>query len=312
MEQICLCIDVGGSSIKYAGIDRERNLMDQGKVPTPYEGIEAYLDCLEGIYRKFQGRVQGISLSVPGIIDSQKGVCITAGNLRFADGLGLVEELRGRCKVPVVIMNDAKCAALAESSYGALSDCRDGVVLVLGTGIGGALIKDGQVHMGHHFAAGEFSFIAMDDCVDLPATHWAGINGMPRLLEGAARIKGVPADQVNGEQVFAWIQEGDRRIQKLLGEYTRSIARMIMNLQFIYDPQRFAIGGGISRQPLLMEQIRNNLDYLYALYPYQVPRAEVAVCRYYNDANLLGAYSNFMLQFTGQRKTEENRCQARL
>lgn len=312
MEQICLCIDVGGSSIKYAGIDRERNLMDQGKVPTPYEGIEAYLDCLEGIYRKFQGRVQGISLSVPGIIDSQKGVCITAGNLRFADGLGLVEELRGRCKVPVVIMNDAKCAALAESSYGALSDCRDGVVLVLGTGIGGALIKDGQVHMGHHFAAGEFSFIAMDDCVDLPATHWAGINGMPRLLEGAARIKGVPTDQVNGEQVFAWIQEGDRRIQKLLGEYTRSIARMIMNLQFIYDPQRFAIGGGISRQPLLMEQIRNNLDYLYALYPYQVPRAEVVVCRYYNDANLLGAYSNFMLQFTGQGKTEENRCQARL
>ena len=292
MEKVCLCIDVGGSSIKYARIDSEKNMMDQGKIPTPYEGISAYLDCLEGIYRRFQGKVMGISLSVPGIIDSQKGVCITAGNLRFADGLGLVEELKGRCKVPVAIMNDAKCAALAESTYGALSDCRDGVVLVLGTGIGGALIKDGQVHMGHHFAAGEFSFITMADCVDLPATHWCGLNGMPRLLEAAARLKGIPADQVSGEQVFAWIREGDRQVEQLLGEYTRSIARMIMNLQFIYDPQRFAIGGGISRQPLLVEQIRNHLDYLYALFPYQVPRAEVVACKYYNDANLLGAYCN--------------------
>ena len=63
MEKICLCIDVGGSSIKYARIDSEKNMMDQGKIPTPYEGISAYLDCLEGIYRRFQGKVMGISRS---------------------------------------------------------------------------------------------------------------------------------------------------------------------------------------------------------------------------------------------------------
>ena len=83
-------------------------------------------------------------------------------------------------------------------------------------------------------------------------------------------------------------------MEKLLDEFNRSIARMIMNLQFIYDPERFAVGGGISRQPLLIEGIRKNLDYLYKLYPYPVPRAEVTVCKYYNEANLLGAYSNFV------------------
>ena len=294
MEQSCLCVDVGGSSIKYARIGRSRELADYGKVPTPYEGTGPYLDCLEAIYKKFQGQVSGISLSVPGIIDSEKGICITAGNLRFADGLLLVSELEKRCRGPVAIMNDAKCAALAESSYGALADCRDGVVLVLGTGIGGALIKDGRVHMGHHFAAGEFSFICLTDYVDQPDSHWSGRNGMPRLLETAARLRDMPADQVTGELVFEWIKEGDRQMEKLLDEFNRSIARMIMNLQFIYDPERFAVGGGISRQPLLIEGIRKNLDYLYKLYPYPVPRAEVTVCKYYNEANLLGAYSNFV------------------
>ncbi len=294
MEQTCLCIDVGGSSIKYAKVDRKRNLTAYGKVPTPYDGVEAYLNCLEEIYRTYKSQVSGISLSVPGIIDSQNGVCITAGNLRFADGLPLVSELKKRCDVPITIMNDAKCAALAESSYGSLSDCRDGVVLVLGTGIGGALIKDGQVHMGYHFAAGEFSFISMTDYVDQPSNHWSGISGNPRLVEMAARLKGVPASEVNGEMLFKWIKEGDRQMEKLFDEFTRMIARMIMNLQFIYDPERFAIGGGMSRQPMLMELIQKNLDYLYALYPYKVPRAEIAVCKFYNEANLIGAYSNFV------------------
>lgn len=294
MEQTCLCIDVGGSSIKYARIDSQRNLMDYGKVPTPYDSVEAYLDCLEKIYRKFEGTVSGISLSVPGIIDSQKGICVTAGNLRFADGLPLVPELKKRCNVPVTIMNDAKCAALAESAYGALSDCRDGVVLVLGTGIGGALIKDGQVHMGRHFAAGEFSFISMTDYVDQPSNHWSGVNGNPRLTELAARLRGLPVSEVNGELIFQWIQEGDQKMERLLDEFTRIIARMIMNLQFIYDPERFAIGGGMSRQPMLIQSIQKNLDYLYALYPYEVPKAEIAVCKFYNEANLIGAYSNFV------------------
>lgn len=294
MGRTCLCIDVGGSSIKYAKVDSERNLIDYGKTPTPYDGTETYLNCLEEIYKKFEGQVEGISLSVPGIIDSQKGICITAGNLRYADGFHLVPELKKRCDVPITIMNDAKCAALAESTFGALSDCRDGVVIVLGTGIGGALIKDGQVHMGRHFAAGEFSFISMTDYVDNAANHWSGVNGNPRLMELAARLKGLPVSEVNGELFFQWIKEGDRQMEKLLDEFSRVVARMIMNLQFIYDPERFAIGGGMSRQPILMESIQNNLDYLYSLYPFAVPKAEIAVCKFYNEANLIGAYSNFI------------------
>ena len=132
----CLCMDVGGSSIKYALIDETLSLTEQGKVPTPYGSLEEYLSALESIWKPFSGQAEGIAMSVPGIIDSENGVCVTAGALDgFAHGVELVRELEARCGVPVTIMNDAKCAALAEAAWGALSDCRDGIVLVLGAGV---------------------------------------------------------------------------------------------------------------------------------------------------------------------------------
>ena len=157
----CLCIDVGGTAIKYGLIDAEVNLTDKGEVPTPYDGVEAYLDVLERLYRGVEDKVQGIAMSVPGVIDSENGICVSGGNLRFIENFNLAGELGRRVKVPVTVMNDAKSAAMAEARWGALADCRDGVVIVLGTGIGGALIKDGRVHFGKNFAAGEFSFITM-------------------------------------------------------------------------------------------------------------------------------------------------------
>ena len=165
----CLCIDVGGTAIKYGLIDSEVNLTDKGEVPTPYDGVEAYLDVLERLYRGVEDKVQGIAMSVPGVIDSENGICVSGGNLRFIENFNLAGELGRRVKVPVTVMNDAKSAAMAEARWGALADCRDGVVIVLGTGIGGALIKDGRVHFGKNFAAGMSGGIAyvLDENSDL-------------------------------------------------------------------------------------------------------------------------------------------------
>lgn len=289
MERKYLCIDVGGSSVKYAVMDKKLTFYEKGSEPTPYEGTGKYLDVLETVYRRFEGEVAGIAMSVPGIIDSENGICITGGNLTYVEEFSLVEELKARCHVPVTIMNDAKCAALAEISCGTLTDCQDAVVLVFGTGVGGAFIKDGRVHLGRHFAAGEFSFIMLDQECDFENSTWAKRNGSERLITMAARARGVEVDRVTGFDVFRWVEEGDKLVQMVLEKFTRDIAFMIMNFQVIFDPQRFAIGGGISRQPLLIEYIRRNLEYYYALYPYTVPRAEVTACRYFNDSNLIGA-----------------------
>ena len=82
-----------------------------------------------------------------------------------------------------------------------------------------------------------------------------------------------------------------------LDQFTRSIAHMIVNLQIIYDPDRFAIGGGISRQPLLLKYIQKNLDYFYSQFKWPGQSADVTTCKFFNDANLIGAYSYFLSRY---------------
>ncbi len=82
-----------------------------------------------------------------------------------------------------------------------------------------------------------------------------------------------------------------------LEQFTRGIAHMIINLQVIYDPDRFVIGGGISRQPLLLQYIKKNLNYFYTQFKWPGMKADVTTCKFFNDANLIGAYSYFLSRF---------------
>ena len=97
-----LVIDVGGTEIKYAAANTSLDLMGYGKIKTPYEtGVEGFLDVLEGIYRKFEGIVSGVSVSLPGLIDDQNGCCISGGSLEYNVGkpLGKLQMcIRDRCK----------------------------------------------------------------------------------------------------------------------------------------------------------------------------------------------------------------------
>ena len=90
-------------------------------------------------------------------------------------------------------------------------------------------------------------------------------------------------------KVFEARHEGDEDAESALTEFTRNVAVQIFNLQTILDLERFAIGGGISAQPIFIEYIKQHLECLYAASPYFVPRAEVVSCKFGNDANLVGA-----------------------
>lgn len=101
-------------------------------------------------------------------------------------------------------------------------------------------------------------------------------------------------EQVNGIMVFDAVHAGERDAIECLDLFTREIAIQLFNIQTILDLERFAIGGGISAQPILIEKIRDQLDTLYGECPYRVPRAEVVACTFRNDANLIGALQCFL------------------
>ena len=154
-----LTLDVGGSAIKYALMQEDLTILEKSSVPTPMDTLENFIETIGKIYDQFQDQINGMALSMPGIIDPERGYQYTGGALRYIDKLETVEVLKKRCPTNITIGNDAKCAANAEIGFGNLQDIQDGAVVILGTGIGGCLIKDHKVHTGKHFSAGEFCII---------------------------------------------------------------------------------------------------------------------------------------------------------
>ena len=285
-----LAIDIGGTAVKYALMGRERDILSRGSVPTPQEGREALLDCIGRLFDSSPG-CEGLAVSLPGIIDTEKGQIIMGGALRYNDGFFFRDALQTRCGVPVHLENDAKCAALAEAAEGALRDVPNGMVLLFGTMIGAALIQDHRLYRGSHFSAGEISYL-ITDRLGLPTVDgvWGNRCGVPRLCRLYSEAAGLNASTVDGRAVFEAVQSGDAAACEALRQYAAEIAVQIFNFQNLYDPDRFAIGGGISAQPALLEALCAQLAKLYEICPYPVRRAELVPCAFRNDANLHGAY----------------------
>ena len=292
-------IDVGGTFIKYACMNEKSEILSRGKVPTPQDNSEDFVNALVEIYNSTP-EVEGMALSLPGIIDSKNGHCVTCGALHYNDNFYLERAIKE--KIPELkfsMENDAKCAGMAEASVGALKDVEDGFVLVFGTGIGGAFIKNHTLHRGHHFSAGEVSFILTDK--DAPQMinefRWGNQCGVPQLCALYAERKNLKPDEVDGVRFFNAVNSGEPVALKCLELFTRRIAIQIFNIQMLLDPQKFAIGGGISVQPAFIDAIRKNIDALSNDTDLYFPKPEIVACKFLNDANLIGALQCYLEKF---------------
>lgn len=289
-----LVLDVGGSSIKYAIMTEEVEFLEKGKVPTPLDSIDNFIEAIGGIYDKYKDEIEGIAMSMPGVIDSERGYTITGGALTYNEGKEIVKILKERCPTNITIENDGKCAALAEVWKGSLKDCNDGVVIVLGTGVGGGIIRDRKVHKGKNFFAGEFSFISTNSTDPSMGRLWAMVNGSGALTKVVAKVKDLPIKEVDGVKVFQYANEKDEEVLQILDNFTYQLAIQIFNLQCVLDPERFAIGGGISSQPILLDYIKKNVEKYRNTFSFNVPTPEVVKCEFCNDSNLIGALYNFL------------------
>lgn len=283
-----LVLDVGGSAIKYVIMDEEKNIYERGKKPTPLDCLDSFVETIVSLSQQYSD-ISGIAISMPGMINPEIGYCFTGGALTYNHDINMAELLSEHCGVRVTIGNDAKCAANAELGFGSLQDIQDGAVIILGTAIGGALIKDHKVLSGRRFGAGEFSNIITDyhKPYDGDSSWYArnGINGLLLHIQGALGTE----EHYSGEEIFEMANSGNEAVLKGLNQFCLETAVQIYNINQIFDCEKVAIGGGISAQPLLIELIKKNFDEIYnSCYASTLP-PEIVVCEYRNDANLIGA-----------------------
>ena len=293
-----LVLDVGGTAIKYALMTEKLEFLEKGKIKTPRDSIENFIDNIGNIYDKYKNDIEGMALSIPGVLDSDTGYMYTGGSLEYNTDKNMLKVLGERCKTKIAIENDGKCAALTELWKGNLQECENGVVILLGTGVGGGIIKDKKLYKGKHFFAGEFSFIAGNINVmsNNDKEWWGSLNGLDGLLDDFAKVKNLNRNEIDGIKFFEYANNDDKDALEILNKFTYKTALAIINLQCILDADKYLIGGGISEQDILIKYIKKNIDDYHSQFEYFVPKPVVDRCKFRNDSNLIGALYNFLIK----------------
>ena len=291
-----LAIDIGGSSVKHAVIDEALNLENQASVPAPRESLEQFVDCVGTLYDSCKNQIEGIAISLAATINPQNGYIFHAGVFPYLQGKYIRDVLRARCPVSISVENDANSAAIAELRSGALCGVEDAVAVILGSSIGGAIIRNGEIYYGRHFSAAEFSLIKVDCCDDSLRRLWRNVNGKNGLLRLVQQHMKTD-ESFDGIEIFDMANRGNQDVLAAIDEFCRLLAIQIYNAQAFADPEKIAIGGGISAQPLLFELLNRHLDRIFASeakYGLAVTRPDIVACKYRNNANLIGALYSYL------------------
>ena len=298
-----LAFDIGGTFIKYSLVDEAYQVSDSSKVPTP-DTIEEFWEALEHVICSFQNRMTGIAISCPGEINSRLGFVFKGGLIPYLRNIPLASRLIKAFQVPVTVLNDGDAAGLAEASIGNLKDCPCGAILVLGTGVGLALLSNGDLLRGWQLTEYIRSIDKTDRTPENRRFHrelfFQGISNLlentgsaVQFVEKASHILNL--EKADGIAVFkALDQGGNDELTSLFQAYCHDIAILIFNLQSLLLIEKVTIGGGISSQPLLIDEIsRQYHDLLSQKGHKQFEALPIQAARFHNESNLIGAASYF-------------------
>lgn len=290
-------IDVGGTQVKWAIVNEDYQIIVQGKIPTDFSSADELVDALVKLVEPYRDRVGAIAASVPGTVqaDDPDGTIIGGGALTYMDKFPLARALTDRLGLPAVIDNDGKSCANGEYAAGALKGTKVGVVMVIGTGLGGGVVIDGAVFRGAHGNATEISGIVSDH-VTAPGKFDLSNMGAIRggwmgLRHAICSEKGITDEKdIDGFKLFEWVDAGDEAAIRGLHTYARYVVCLCHTIQVILDPDAIAIGGGISAAPALIEAIHAEEDAMYEGWPFpQMKKPNIVLCEMGNDANIVGA-----------------------
>ena len=279
-------IDIGGTTIKFA-LWQKRELTDKHAVDTP-DNLEDFYQALKAEVDKFKEKnnVTGVAISSPGAVNKKTGVIEGASALPYIHNFPIVPELEKLFGLPVSIENDANCAALAELAEGAGQGHDSLAFMVIGTGVGGALIVNRQIWHGAHLYGGEFGYQTTGDA-GLTLSEAAS------PVQMVARYNEATGKKCSGKEVYDLAKAGDPVALKERTRSIKALANAIYNLQHGFDPEKVIIGGAISNNPDLLPLLNDEIAKIRKEVKIATVKPELAVCQYRGEANLRGCVVDF-------------------
>ncbi|WP_137113032.1 ROK family protein [Rhodobacter sp. SY28-1] len=278
-----LAFDIGGSRIKAALWDG--TLRPLGEVPTPLGDRTAFQTAIAGFVT---GKETGIAISIAGVVDPATGVGKVA-NIPAIDGLSLAPALEAATGLPVLVLNDADCFALAEAMQGAGRGHHSVFGVILGSGVGGGLVRDGQVVTGAGGYAGEWGhgpvirgeFAFQCGCGQVGCVDTVGsARGLERLHRKRT------AELLGSEAIIAGWMAGEAEAGETMALWRDLVAGPLAMVVNVVGAEVVPVGGGLSRAPGLVAYLDEAVR-VRILRKTRSPLLVPAECG--ADAGLLGA-----------------------
>ncbi len=300
-------IDIGGTKIAGALVDPDGKIVAEAKVATPAQDPDALVSAVVSLVNELASghEVLGVGVAAAGFIDADQANIIYAPNLSWRNE-PFKAKLQAKLPLPIIIENDANAAAWAEFRYGAGRGYQHMVMLTIGTGVGGAVIVNGQMLRGGFGIAGELGHLRVvpngklcgcgqHGCLESYGSGTALLKAAKELaasdLAIGARLRELQAEvgELTGAQVYTAILERDPGALQILAELGAWLGEAIASLTAVLDPQVVVIGGGVSAAgDLLLNPIRE--AYLAHLPARGFrPELEIKAAEFVNDAGVVGA-----------------------
>jgi glucokinase len=307
-DMVC-AVDLGGTNLRAANIDRDGQIHERFRTATPGSGtaedvvaaIAAAVRECESACEKRGGHIRGVSVVVPGSVHVETGVVINAPNIPSLPGYELTSALERALGRPVLLENDANAAALGEMWRGAGRACRTIICLTLGTGVGGGIILDGQLWRGIDGTAGEIGHVSVDPfagvkcgggigCLEVYASATAIVRLTHEALaqHPSSLLQSVVADELTAEMVFNAATQGDEVAIGIFHRVGVYLGIAMANLVNIFNPEMIVIGGGAAAAWEMFAQTARE-EVMKRAFPVPAKRCQIVRAECGDDAGLLGA-----------------------
>ena len=294
MGMYSLGIDIGGTFIKYALVDKEYNIKEKWKVKSiKFDTKDEFYDYLCANIKELDS-IDTIGVSAPGLVDKDSNVkSYAAENVAIMYHTNINDEIRRRVNKKVSSINDAKSAGLCEFEIGNAKGSKSSAFLILGTGTGGCLCDENGVIYGKDAYAGEFHNIPFINFKDKKIDKMGDYSSMTGLIE----IYNSKVDEDKkveyGYEVCNKYLNNDEVAISALDEWINNITVQLVAITVMYNPEVICIGGGISEEDWFIDNLKkqykeNCVEYLYS----DFITTKIDRCKYNNDSNILGAIIN--------------------
>jgi len=315
MEKYIGC-DLGGTNLRAAIVDVESGtVLHQAGVPTlAREGHDAVMRRMADLFLQLilsagmkKEEIGGIGIGVPGVLDLEKGQTLLLPNLPGTwPHIPLRDTIRDLTGLPTALLNDVRSITNGEWRFGAGRDVDTVAVFAIGTGIGGGLVINGQLHLGIGGTGGELGHTMIDyngprcgcgnyGCLETYASGPAiAAMGMKAVAQGLTTRLGelcaYDLNRITPELIAQAAQEGDEIAQSIYERAGFYIGIAAANVCAAIGPRRIIIAGGVAQAgDLLLEPIRRTIRERVCIMP--VEQVEVVASQLGSNAGVLGVAS---------------------